>query len=802
MAPDCTNLDSPVQYLKGVGPARARQLARLGLNTIRDLLYFFPRDYSDRRHVKRIIDLNVNETATIEAEVRSVRLRRGRGGKRYLEAVLTDDTGLIHATWFNAQFMRNVIKEGMRLLLTGPVKFVRKFYITQPEFDIIETDDDEEEEDWTGDKGHRKGNDGQEIQDTETRRCGDARRREEGNTETWEDRVGGRPSRLDYSQERQHQQIFPFEKGENRRGFPGDDASSQKDKIPSPRRTHPETHALIREQPPPSPVHTGAIVPIYPLTEGIYLKGLRRIVKRAVDEFSGVVEDVLPPTVLKRKSLLPVVDAIRNIHYPQNEQLLTAAKRRLIYEELFLHQLAMGLRRRKLRANPSQFRLTISDQMDLRIKARFPFMLTRAQQRVMAEIRKDLSSEWPMNRLLQGDVGSGKTVVALYALLAAVGNRLQGAIMAPTEILAEQHYSNVCRYLTGSKVRVLLLAGSLSRKERASALSAIASGEVDLVIGTHALIEEDVVFPKLAVAVIDEQHKFGVIQRADLIAKGLSPHVLVMTATPIPRTLAMTAFGDLDVSTIDEMPPGRGRVKTIVRSTATMPKAFEFIRRKIAEGRQAFFVYPLIDPSDVLPLDSATEMAARLKTSVFPDLNIGLLHGGMSSEEKDAVMRDFRSGRIHILVSTIVIEVGIDVPNATIMVIGHAERYGLAQLHQLRGRIGRGSHESYCLLFGDARTPEARRRLEIMEKTTDGFKIAEEDLRIRGPGEFLGTRQHGLPQFRAADIMRDFAILREARDDAIALLAADPNLENKEHQAIRHAIERQYADKLSLGAVG
>ncbi len=733
-----TTLDSSVQYLKGVGPTRARQLARLGLNTVRDLLYFFPRDYSDRRQVKRIIDLNVDETATIEAEVRSVRVMRGRTGKRYLEAVLTDDTGLIHATWFNAQFMRHVIKEGMRLLLTGPVKFIKKFRITQPEFDILDTGDEDDDEEDNGDTG-RPG-------EQEIRKSGDQGIRKSGGQEFGS--AGG-------------------EQGKT-----------------------------------PGTLHTGAIVPIYPLTEGVYLKGLRRIVKRAVDEFSGLVDDVLAPEVTKRKTLLPVIDAIRNIHYPQNEQLLSAAKRRLIYEELFLHQLAMGLRRQKVRANPSRHRLTISDTMDARIKARFPFTLTRAQQRVIAEIRKDLASEWPMNRLLQGDVGSGKTVVALYALLAAVGNHLQAAIMAPTEILAEQHYANVCRYLAGSKVRVLLLAGSLSRKEREGALAAIAKGEADIVIGTHALVEEDVAFSKLAVAVVDEQHKFGVVQRADLIGKGLTPHVLVMTATPSPRALAMTAFGDLDVSTIDEMPPGRGRVRTFVRSKATMAKAFDFIRGKIAEGRQAFFVYPLIDPSDMLPLDSATEMAEKLKTSVFPDLNVGLLHGGMSSDEKDAVMRDFRAGKINVLVSTIVIEVGIDVPNATIMAIGHAERYGLAQLHQLRGRIGRGSHESFCLLFGDAHTPEARRRLEIMEKTTDGFKIAEEDLRIRGPGEFLGTRQHGLPQFHAADIMRDFAVLREAHDDAVALLGADPALETDEHLRMRDAIQRLFADRMSLGAVG
>ncbi|MDQ7778892.1 MAG: ATP-dependent DNA helicase RecG [Planctomycetota bacterium] len=724
-----TTLASPVQYLKGVGPARAAQLDRLGLRTIRDLLYYFPRDYSDRRHIKRIIDVDPGQTVTIMGEVRSARVMRGRGGRRYFEAVIIDDSAVIYATWFNPQIVRHAIKEGVHLVLTGPIKFVKKLYITQPEYDIVEPDSD-----------------------TEPDECDE----------------------------------------------PGDaGADGRRKRLPSAR-----SGVRTPSSAPPEAVHTCGIVPIYPLTEGVYLKGLRRIIKRAVDAFADQVDDRLGPRITAKKCLLPVAQAIRNIHYPSDDLLLSGARRRFIYEELFLHQVALALRRRKMRAEKVLHRLEISDTMDARIKARFPFTLTRVQQRVIAEIRKDLVSEWPMNRLLQGDVGSGKTVVALYAMLVAVGNRAQAAIMAPTEILAEQHFQNVSRYLAGSKVRVALLVGSLGRKERDAIIAAVTSGRADMVIGTHALIEEDVRFSRLAVAVVDEQHKFGVLQRADLIRKGLAPHVLVMTATPIPRTLAMTAFGDLDVSTIDEMPPGRGKVTTVVRSTATIDRAFGFIREKIREGRQAFFVYPLIDPSDKLPLESATEMAERLRETVFPDLKIGLLHGGMRPADKDATMRDFRNGKVHVLVSTVVVEVGIDVPNATIMVIGHAERYGLAQLHQLRGRIGRGAHESYCLLFGDARSPEARSRLSIMEKTTDGFKIAEEDLRIRGPGEFMGTRQHGLPEFHAADIIRDFAVLREARDDAAKLLEEDPALAGPDHAALKSSVSALYSDRLSLGAVG
>jgi ATP-dependent DNA helicase RecG len=377
--------------------------------------------------------------------------------------------------------------------------------------------------------------------------------------------------------------------------------------------------------------------------------------------------------------------------------------------------------------------------LDRRIRRLFPFKLTRAQERVISQIREDLQKDFPMNRLLQGDVGSGKTIVAAYALLAAIGNRTQSAIMAPTELLAEQHYNTMKTLLEGSRVKIALLSSSLTPSSKRRLLLEIREGQIDLVIGTHAIIQQEVEFKNLALVVIDEQHRFGVLQRAELRKKGKKPHTLVMTATPIPRTLSLTLYGDLELSIIDELPPGRKPIKTIVRPQHTLPMSFDFIKRKLREGLQAYFVYPLIDPSDSLPLKSATKMFQILQDE-FSEFRVALIHAQLPRKERDKIMQEFRSGVIDILVSTVVIEVGIDVPNASIMVIENAERYGLAQLHQLRGRIGRGAVHSYCLIFGNPKTSEARRRLEIIATTQDGFKIAEEDLRLRGPGEFFGTR--------------------------------------------------------------
>ncbi|MFH0888270.1 MAG: ATP-dependent DNA helicase RecG [Planctomycetota bacterium] len=532
-----------------------------------------------------------------------------------------------------------------------------------------------------------------------------------------------------------------------------------------------------------SPLHTQGIIPCYSLTEGLTQKFMRRIIKNCLPLYLHLVNELTqhlygiqntPNSELITSNSLS--QALGQIHFPDSQEIIEKARQYLVYDELFLFQLALELRHYQIKKTSVKHRLKISPQLDERIRKRIPFQLTRAQEKVINEIRSDLLADYPMNRLLQGDVGSGKTIVAVYAILTAIGNGLQAALMAPTEILAEQHFRTISKLLEGSQVRILFLTSGLKTKERRMTREILNRGAVDLVIGTHALIQQDVVFKKLGLLIIDEQHKFGVMQRADLRSKGENPHVLIMTATPIPRTLALTAFGDMDISTIDELPPGRMPVRTILRPSTKMSSAFDFIRHKIKEGRQVYFVYPLIEDSPETTqtqqqlyrtnLKSATTMAKYLKEKIFPECNVAVLHGAMVDKKKEKIMQDFRNGKINILVSTVVIEVGIDVSNASVMVIEHAERYGLAQLHQLRGRIGRGAHQSYCLLFGDFTTPEAEQRLKIMEETNDGFRIAEEDLRIRGPGEFLGIKQSGLPEFKIANLAIDFNILKLARTDA------------------------------------
>ncbi|RMF74001.1 MAG: ATP-dependent DNA helicase RecG [Planctomycetota bacterium] len=515
------------------------------------------------------------------------------------------------------------------------------------------------------------------------------------------------------------------------------------------------------------------------------------------------------------------------MHRPESDEALQRARRRMAFEEFFVLELAMALRRRHLLDRFEGRRLPASLEIDRRIRARFPFQLTDDQNRAIREIATDLDSGRPMTRLLQGDVGSGKTVVALYACLLAVAHKRQAAIMAPTEILAAQHFRSIETYLAGSRVRRTLLRGKLGRKARGEALAAIEAGEIDLVVGTQALLERDVAFRDLALVVVDEQHKFGVLQRVEFRTKGPQPHCLVMTATPIPRTLAMTVFGDLDVSVIESSPPGRGSVSTFVVAPRQWASVMRRVREKIEAGEQAYVVCPLIGDADGsgddpaggsrdaasksdaggvaeaadkprAKLASAIEVYERLTQGPWRGLKIGLLHGALPPEEKQRVIQAFAAGELQAIVSTTVVEVGVDVPNASIMVIENADRFGLSQLHQLRGRIGRGSRDATCVLIARSRGAKARERLETLARETNGFRIAEADLRLRGPGELLGTRQSGLPELRFGDLVQDFELLESARRDAFALVGQDPHLKRPEHAGLRLELQRMFRGRLAL----
>lgn len=550
-------------------------------------------------------------------------------------------------------------------------------------------------------------------------------------------------------------------------------------------------------------IHAGRIVPEYSQIGELGGRRIRRFVKAALDAHMDELIDPLPDAVRGERDLPGLREAVAQVHFPRDLASAARARARLAYEEFFLFQIIVGLRRRRLLEGRKAVRFSWDSEEHERLLASLPYELTAAQRRVISEIRQDMESQRSMNRLLQGDVGSGKTVVAAAAMHQAAANGYQAAIMAPTEVLAEQHHRNLAALLGPLGDRVVLLRGAMAAADREEALALLAGEEPVVAIGTHALIQEGTALSRLGFAVIDEQHRFGVEQRAALRRKGEGPDVLVMTATPIPRTLALTAYGDLDVSTLDELPTGRTPVATAVRDEAARKKVEAFLRAEIAEGRQVFIVYPLVAESDKVELAAATEMYEKLSQRVFPEARVGLVHGRMKPEEKDGTMERFESGEIDVLVSTTVVEVGVDVPNASVMLIEHAERFGLAQLHQLRGRVGRGTHRSYCVLMvGPGASDEARERIQVIAETNDGFAIAERDLELRGPGEFLGVRQHGLPRFSVANLASDARLLVEAREDAFRFIESDPELESGDGKRIVAAISRRFGDRENFIDVG
>ncbi len=574
-------------------------------------------------------------------------------------------------------------------------------------------------------------------------------------------------------------------------------------------------------------LNTGGIVPLYPSGQdlarvGLDSGGFRRIISSAIRSHVDTIPEMLPSDIVELRRLLPLAEAIRRVHFPARIADADDGLRRMKYQEFFIFQLKLALKRHWMKTDSKGIPFTVKSSLARQLVDSLPFELTKAQIRVIKEISADMETATPMNRLLQGDVGSGKTIVALLAMLIAVDNGYQAVFAAPTEILAEQHFATLSALLKGIPVSLRLLVGAQKAPLRREVLEDVRTGGAQIVVGTHALFEKGVTFARLGFVVIDEQHRFGVLQRAAIRQKGEHPDVLVMTATPIPRTLSLTLYGDLEVSVIDELPKNRRLIKTVLRDDRDKGSVYDFVREQVRQGRQAYFVYPLIEESEKVDLKAATVHFDHLRLKVFPGLRLGLLHGRLGVEEKDRVMLDFKDHRIDILVATTVIEVGIDIPNATVMVIENAERFGLSQLHQLRGRVGRGADQSYCILVAapwiaqrsgrglammgtDLEIDQqhlAERRLATMVETNDGFRIAEVDLNLRGPGDFFGTRQSGMPEFRVGNILTDAAILDEARADAFKLVARDPHLHDADHHALADHLRVHFRDELALVRVG
>ncbi|MFH0799755.1 MAG: ATP-dependent DNA helicase RecG [Pseudomonadota bacterium] len=712
MSPEHQNrhpLATPVQYVKGVGPAVAAKLARMGIMTVGDLLVVTPIRYIDRRQILPISELTPGKDRTVVGAVAKCGISfMGKRKKRIYEIVIDDGTGHVSAKFFNfsQRYFEQKYPVGARLIASGDLsEFGVRLQFIHPEMEVFTGAEDE--------------------------------------------------------------------------------AAS-----------------------------TGRIVPVYPLTEGLYQKSMRKIVRNAWDVFNAHIHPIFPEAFAEKHHLSDPWQCLQEMHFPSPDldpELLTigrsAAHRTLIFDEFFFLELGLALRRRNV-ATKQGIAFPRAEAGHNKFVGSLPFILTGAQSRVIGEIFSDMDRPLPMNRLLQGDVGSGKTVVALAAALRAIDAGYQAALMAPTEILAEQHFATITALAKPLGVEHRLLTSSVKGTERKDGLEGIASGAVRLAVGTHALIQEGVNFEKLGLIVVDEQHRFGVMQRAAIREKGsrsgdlLFPDVLIMTATPIPRTLAMTLYGDLDVSVIDELPKGRLPIITKLYEENRREKLYEGMLHELKAGRQVYVVYPLIEESEKLDLKNATDMSKELARVFEPEFSVALLHGKMRGHEKERIMGEFKSGAVHILAATSVVEVGVDVPNASVMVVEHAERFGLAQLHQLRGRVGRSNHQSWCILMADYRRSEdARQRLKVMTETTDGFKIAEEDLAIRGPGEFLGTRQSGLPPFRIANLARDVGILSQAREAAFRMIEEDPVLENPEHRRIKEVLLTRWAGKLNFADI-
>ena len=707
LPPPGQTVDAPVTSIKGVSGKTADRLKRLGVSTVRDLLYLFPRRHEDFSTVVQVADVVQDQDCTLIVNVLESRvIRQGPKGRRQdTEAILGDETGTMRAIWFGQRYLARMLQPGARVAISGRARAFRgQISFESPALEPADSDQ------------------------------------------------------------------------------PG--------------------------------VHTGRLVPVYPLTDGIAARAMRGFTWDALHNWLGGVEETLPATMAVSDAVagrMPLREAIYQAHYPDSQDAWQAARSRLAFDELLTLQLAVLTRRHEAQAEVSGVPVSPAAGVVENFLESLPFELTAAQARCISEIARDMKrGAPPMNRLLQGEVGSGKTVVALAALLSTVAAGFQGALMAPTEVLAEQHFRSASRLLEGLRrpveednlfsvhleglgrpVSVGLLTGSVRASVKRTLTAMAADGTLDLVIGTQALIQDGVSIPSLALAVADEQHRFGVMQRSALRQRGgENPHALLMSATPIPRTLSLTLYGDLDISTLDELPAGRQMVRTRLVTQENRVRAYDFVREQVQEGRQAFVVCPLIDESSTLEVRAATDEYERLSGEVFPDLSVGLLHGRMSSRDKDRVLRSFSDGQLDVLVTTAVVEVGIDMPNATIMLIEGAERFGLAQLHQFRGRVGRGEHRSYCfLLSSEALTHSARERLDAMEQTHDGFRLAEIDLQLRGPGDFFGTRQSGLPALKMAQVL-DRELLESARELATRVSDADPELTAPEHSALAAQVAR------------